>query len=100
MLSHENMPEGLFPISVFFTNVQLHLSSIGCVLHKLETLMLGQSWCFDLGVFFVCFFPHSIVNTLWSESIQRKYKGGLLLFLLPSYRIIEDAELEETYQDH
>lgn len=67
---------------------------------SLKTLMLGQSWCFGLGVFFVCCFPCSIVNTLWSESIQRKYKGDLLLFLLPGHRIIKNAELEETYQDH
>lgn len=64
---------------------------------RLETLMLGQSWRFGLEVFFRLFFPHSRVNTLWSESIQRKYAGCLLPFLLPGHRIIGNAELEETY---
>lgn len=56
-------------LSVFFINMQLNLSSSGCELHKLENLdaravLVSWSW----GVFRL-FFPHSRVNTLWSESV-------------------------------
>lgn len=44
--------------------MQLNLSSTGCELCKLENLMLGQSWCLGLGVFFGFFFliPESILS--------------------------------------
>lgn len=51
LLSHENMQKGVFPTSVF-TKMQLNLSGVGCELHKLETLLLGESCGFV-----VFFFP-------------------------------------------
>lgn len=80
--------------------MQLDLSGIGCELHKLENLDVMAVLVFWSWGVFRLFFPHSRVNTLWSESIHRKYAGCLLPFLLPGHRIIGNADLEETYQDH
>lgn len=67
----------------FFANMQLSLLSIGCELCKLENLDVRAILVFWSWGGFRLFFPHSRVHTLWSESIQRKYAGCLLLFLLP-----------------
>lgn len=80
--------------------MQLSLSSIGCELHKLENLDVRAVLVFWSWGGFRLFFPHSRVNTHWSESTQRKYAGCLLSFLLPGCRIVGNAELEESYQDH